>query len=138
MLLHTWTVPPLQSSLDWSLTSARTCGAVIFIVHFRGGQTQCGPLYSFNSNKPYVFRQPCMPLCPSLSLILQPQHLYISFLQLFPSFPPSSLCHFIALSRPPFQTGGEKTGGSEGKVMNHRELVGSNTGCVFVQDLVVL
>lgn len=54
------------------------------------------------------------------------------------SFPPSSLCHFIALSRPPFQTGGEKTRVSERRVTNQRELVGYNTGCVFVQDLVVL
>lgn len=136
MLLHTCAVPPLQSSLDWPLTSARTCGAVYFYSFQKGGQkTRHGPLYSLNSNKPYVFRR--MPLCPSLSLILCPQDLYIAFLHLFPSLLPP----FVTLLLFPdllFQTGGEKTGGSEGRVMNQRELVGSNSGCVFVQDLVVL
>lgn len=63
-----------------------------------------------------------MPLCPLLSLILYPLDLYISLLHLFPSLLPPFVT--LLLSPDLFQTGGEKTGGSEGRVMNQRELVG--------------
>lgn len=57
-------------------------------------------------------------------------------LQLFPSLLPPFVT--LLLSPDLLFRQAEKTGRSEGRVMNQRELVGSNTGCVFVQDLVVL
>lgn len=75
---------------------------IFFIICFNSkDKTWRRPLYSFNSNKPYVFRQP-----RNASLSLDKfDSIASALVHLLPpplSSPPSSLCHFIALSRPPF------------------------------------
>lgn len=130
----------LSSSLDW-LVTLRTCGEVFlsftFLKFFFSFQrlTQ-GPFRRFNSNKRFDFGYNSFD--PHRVSFVTPHTLVHPHPAPLSQLPPSSFCHFIALSRP-CSTGREKNQGKFGrKVKSQRELVGSNTGGVFVQDLVVL
>lgn len=80
----------LHCSLPLPLTSARTCGAVIFIVHFKENKHNM----DLSILLTVISR---MFVCPLLSLILYPLDLYISFLHLFPSLLPPFVTLLLSL-----------------------------------------
>lgn len=107
-----------------------------FFFSFQRQRLTQGPFRRFNSNKRFDFGYNSFD--PHRVSFVTPHTLVHPHPAPLSQLPPSSFCHFIALSRP-CSTGREKNQGKFGrKVKSQRELLVSNTGCVFVQDLVVL
>lgn len=137
MLVHVCRLPLTGSSL-WGLAVKFFFPSLfwIFFFSFQRQRLTQGPFRRFNSNKRFDFGYNSFD--PHRVSFVTPHTLVHPHPAPLSQLPPSSFCHFIALSRP-CSTGREKNQGKFGrKVKSQRELVGSNTGGVFVQDLVVL